>query len=81
MKNYSEKVNKMNNQSIFVKMDRHEEIQNAVKAIRQKTKEAREKLQKIRDLDKEESQKLEEFDETIEHINTNLDQIEGFIKQ
>lgn len=70
----------MDDQSIFVKLERHDEIQNVVKALRQKTKDAREKLQKIRDLDKEESQKLEEFNDTIEHINANLDQIEGFMK-
>ena len=68
-------------QGIFVKLERHDEIQNIVRALRQKTKDAREKLQKIRELDKEESQKLEEFNDTIEHINTNLDQIEGFMKQ
>jgi hypothetical protein len=81
MKNYLEKVNKMNDQSIFVKIDRQEEIQNIVKNIRHKTKDAKDKIQKIRDLDKEEHDKIEEFDDALEHINANLDQIEGFIKQ
>jgi methyl-accepting chemotaxis protein len=81
MENYLEKVNKMNDQSIFVKVERQEEIQNIVKTIRNRTKDAKDKIQKIRELDREENKKVEEFDETIDHINANLDQIEGFINQ
>jgi len=71
----------MNDQNIFVKIDRQEEIQNIVKTIRNRTKDAKDKIQKIRELDREENKKVEEFDETIDHITANLDQIEGFIKQ
>ena len=71
----------MGEQSIFVKIDGHEEIQLIMKSIRQKTLDAKEKLQKIRQLDAEEQEKLAEFDQAIEHINTNLDQVSGFLKQ
>ncbi|MFA6073592.1 MAG: hypothetical protein WC758_05750 [Candidatus Woesearchaeota archaeon] len=71
----------MNDQSIFVKIEKHEEIQTLIKNIKQRSKEAQAKLQKIRDFDKEEEQKLTEFDDMIDHININLDQIEGFMKQ
>ncbi|MGV8163132.1 MAG: hypothetical protein ACP5N2_07410 [Candidatus Nanoarchaeia archaeon] len=70
----------MDDQGIFVKLERHDEIQTVIKALRQKTNDAREKLEKIRELDREESQKLEEFNDTIEHINANLDQMESFMK-
>ena len=71
----------MNDQTIFVKIEKHDEIQKTISLIRQKTKDARDKLQKIRELDTEEDKKIVEFDDTIEHINTNLDQIEGYMKQ
>jgi hypothetical protein len=71
----------MNDKAIFVKIDKHEEIQTVIKTIRLKTKEAKDKIQKIRDLDKEETVKLAEFDQAIEHINANLDQIGNYMKQ
>jgi hypothetical protein len=70
----------MNDQGIFVKIERNEEIQAIVTSIRQKTADAKMKLQKIRALDKEEEQKIEEFEENIAHIDANLDQVESFMK-
>jgi methyl-accepting chemotaxis protein len=71
----------MNDKAMFVKIDKYDEIQELIKTIRQKTNDAKEKVQKIRDLNKEEYQKLAEFDQATEHINANLDQIYNFMKQ
>jgi methyl-accepting chemotaxis protein len=71
----------MENKAMFVKVDRYDEIQDLIKTIRQKTKDAKEKVQKIRDLNREEVQKLADFDLAAEHINANLDQIYNFMKQ
>jgi methyl-accepting chemotaxis protein len=71
----------MDNKAMFVKLDKYDEIQDMIKTIRQKTLDAKEKVQKIRDLSKEETQKLADFDLAAEHINANLDQIYNFMKQ
>jgi hypothetical protein len=71
----------MNNKSMFVKVDKFDEIQELMKTIRQKTVDAKEKVQRIRELNSDELQKLAEFDVAAEHINANLDQIYNFMKQ
>lgn len=71
----------MNDKAIFVKIEKYEEIQTIIKTLRTKTKDAKDKVQKIRDLDREENQKLAEFDQAVDHINANLDQISNFMKQ
>jgi hypothetical protein len=71
----------MNNKSMFVKVDKFDEIQELMKTIRQKTTDAKEKVQRIRELNSDELQKLAEFDVAAEHINANLDQIYNFMKQ
>lgn len=68
-------------EGIFVKIEKHEEIQNIMNSIREKTAQAKDKLSKIRALDAQEHQKMAEFDEAIEHINSNLDHISGFLRQ
>jgi hypothetical protein len=71
----------MNDKALFVKIDKYDEIQTLIKTIRQRTRDAKEKVQRIRELNVEESQKLAEFDQATEHINANLEQIYNFMKQ
>lgn len=71
----------MDNRAMFVRIDKYDEIQELIRTIRERTRDAKEKVQKIRDLNKEELQKLADFDMATEHINANLDQIYNFMKQ
>jgi hypothetical protein len=70
----------MNDDGIFVKLDRHDDIQKVVQEIRQKTKEAREKLDRIKELDRQESAKMDEFEQMAENIDANLDRVQSLIK-
>ncbi len=70
----------MNDQGIFVKLDKHDDIQKVVQEIRQKTQEAREKLDKIKELDAQEKVKIEEFEQMADSVNANLDKVQSLIK-
>jgi methyl-accepting chemotaxis protein len=70
----------MNEQGIFVKLERHDEVQRLIQEIRQKTKEAREKLDRIKGLDNLEARKIDEFEQMADSINANLDKVQGLIR-
>ncbi len=66
--------------SIYVKVDQHEEIRELLVQIRQKTEEAKNKLKEIRQIEVQEHQDLDEFDASIQRVNAGIDQVEDYLK-
>jgi len=66
--------------SIYVKVDQHEEIKELLIQIRQKTDEAKAKLKEIRQVELQEHQDLDEFEASIQRVNAGLDQIDDYLK-